>query len=199
MIDLQNEYKQVLVLNKDLSEYIASATKYKVSGRTDMARMYLSRVRWEVSKLNYQTHLIARDIATWYQDYFILKEQTDNDAKVKESIEAQQSAYKEAFKLIDQEREKYEFTRDQIVGPAMLIFGILFSICGLVGVVYYIRRMQKHQNKEMFGLNSSRSDKNDMMIKYYTQNPDGEEPTRFLQRLQESNFFQLIFVSCYLK
>jgi len=69
----------------------------------------------------------------------------------------------------------------------MLIFGILFGICGLVFVVYYIKKMQKNQNKEMFGLTSSRSEKNDMMIKYYTQNEYNEAPTKFLHRISESS------------
>ena len=42
----------------------------------------------------------------------------------------------------------------------------------------------------MFGLQSSRAEKNDMMIKFYTQNPDNEAPTKFLQRLSEASMTQ---------
>jgi len=52
---------------------IESAIKYKVSGRTDMTRMFLAKVRYEVAVVTYKTDLVARDLATWYQDYFTLK------------------------------------------------------------------------------------------------------------------------------
>lgn len=34
---------------------------------------------------------------------------------------------------------------------------------------------------------SSRSEKNDMMIKYYTQNEHNEAPTKFLHRISEGS------------
>lgn len=187
---MQDEYKKILELNQNLIENIQSATKYKVAGRTDMARMYLAKVRYESAQLTYQTDLVARDVAIWYQDYFILKKEDDSVAKSNTAIEDLVKKYKESYKLIAPEYKFYDSTRNQIVGPAMLIFGILFGICGLVGVVYYIRRMQKKQNSEMFGMHSSRSEKNDMMIKYYTQNPSGEAPTKFLQRISESSMVE---------
>lgn len=138
---MQDEYKKILELNQNLIENIQSATKYKVAGRTDMARMYLAKVRYESAQLTYQTDLVARDVAIWYQDYFILKKEEDSVAKSNTAIEDLVKKYKESYKLIEPEYKFYDSTRNQIVGPAMLIFGILFGICGLVGVVYYIRRM----------------------------------------------------------
>lgn len=181
------EYKTVLDLDESLIEDIQTATKYKVSGRTDMARMYLAKVRYEAAKVTYQTELIGRDVATWYQDYFIFKQDEDSVTNSKKSIEALQKKYIASYEMIDKEYKFYDETRNQVVGPAMLIFGILFGIFGLVGVVYYIKRQQKEQNRDMFGMHSSRSDKNDMMIKYYTQNPKGEAPTKFLQRISEKS------------
>jgi len=72
-VDLQTEYKVVLDLSANLMSNIESAIKYKVSGRTDVTRMYLAKVRYELAVVTYKTHLVARDLATWYQDYFTFK------------------------------------------------------------------------------------------------------------------------------
>ena len=142
--------------------------------------MYLAKVRYQLAVITYETHLIARDLAVWYEDYFIFKGDDQNAKKAATVANNQIKLYKEAFKQIDIEYKFYDQTRNETVGPAMLIFGLLFGFIGLIGVIYYIKTMQKKQNTQMFGLQSSRSEKNDMMIKFYTQNPDGEAPTKFL-------------------
>lgn len=48
-----------------------------MTGRTDVTRMLLAKVRYEGAQLTYSTHLVARDLAYWYQDYFIFKEEED--------------------------------------------------------------------------------------------------------------------------
>ena len=71
---------------------------------------------------------------------------------------------------------------EEVVGPYMLIFGILLGIMGVVGVIYWIKKQTKATDKEVFGLQSSHFEKNDMMVKFYTQNQTGEDPAQFLKR-----------------
>ena len=71
---------------------------------------------------------------------------------------------------------------DEVVGPYMLIFGILLGIMGVGGVIYWIKKQTMATDKEVFGLQSSHFEKNDMMVKFYTQNQTGEDPAQFLKR-----------------
>lgn len=42
--------------------------------------------------------------------------------------------------------------REEVVGPYMLVLGILFGIIGVGGVVYWIKKSTKATDKEVFGL-----------------------------------------------
>lgn len=55
-----------------------------------------------------------------------------------------------------------------VVGPAMLIVTILLSIICFAGLIYYIKKMRKAQDREVFGISSMYSEKNDRMQSYYT-------------------------------
>lgn len=71
----------------ELVDNLEEAAKYKVSGRVDMSRMYLAKSRWLESESTFEFHVIARDIATWYQDYFRFSDSiTDTNDKAKDAI-----------------------------------------------------------------------------------------------------------------
>ena len=59
-------YKKIIEGNLALVDNIESAINYKISGRADIARMFIAKVRYEAAQITYTTHLIARDIAVWY-------------------------------------------------------------------------------------------------------------------------------------
>lgn len=51
--------------------------------------MLLAKVRYEATQVTYNTHLVARDLAFWYQDYFIFKKETDKAKEAKKAIDDQ--------------------------------------------------------------------------------------------------------------
>lgn len=67
---LQDKHLTYIKSLDDLISNLEEAAKYKVSGRVDAARMYLAKCRWLESKSTFAYHVLARDINTWYQDYF---------------------------------------------------------------------------------------------------------------------------------
>lgn len=73
MEKLLEVWAKILKNNKEMLEDIESASAYKLSARTDMTKMKIAKVRYQQSENAYQAHLIARDLATWYEDYFIFK------------------------------------------------------------------------------------------------------------------------------
>jgi len=51
----------------------------------------------------------------------------------------------------------------------MLIVTIFLSIICFGGLIYYIKKMRKQQDKEVFGITSMYSERNDRMSSYYIQ------------------------------
>jgi hypothetical protein len=43
-------------------------------------------VRYEAAKIAYKENLVARNMAMWYQDYFIFKEDNNNAQKAEKVI-----------------------------------------------------------------------------------------------------------------
>ena len=76
--------------------------------------------------------------------------------------------FEESYNKIAVEEALYMKMAEEVVGPIMLIFGILLGIAGVGGVVYWIKKKTKATDKEVFGLQSSHFEKNDMMVKFYT-------------------------------
>lgn len=145
-----------------------------------MTRMYLANARHQVTQLNFKFHVHSYDIAIWYQDFFNFKGMgSDGPEKV---IDQEKQLFTDAFPLIAPAGTFYEEMKKDIVGPAMLIIGILLGTIGVGVLIYYIRKMRKSQDQEMFGLESSSFEKNNMMVKYYTQGNEAESPTKFMAR-----------------
>ena len=51
----------------------------------------------------YKTHLIARDLAHWYEDYFKFKGDTEGAQKATGVSQTEVALYKETYKQIDVE------------------------------------------------------------------------------------------------
>lgn len=149
-----------------------------------MSRMYLAKSRWLESESTFEFHVIARDIATWYQDYFRFSDSiTDTNDKAKDAINQQVQLYNDAFQKIAPAFQFYQNMKNEVVGPAMLIFGIILGIIGVAAVIYWIKKMRAEQDSAMFGMQSSTAERNDMMMRYYTQNSTEQSPSKFFQRI----------------
>ena len=74
----------------------------------------------------------------------------------------------ESYGTISVEHALFMKMAEEVVGPYMLIIGILLGIGGVFGVVYWIKKNTKATDQEVFGLQSSSYEKNDMMVKFYT-------------------------------
>lgn len=109
----------------------------------------------------------------------MIGEASDAPAKI---LKSEIGKFKETYEEIAKEEELYKKMDDLVVGPGMLIAGMILGVLGVIGVVYYIKRSSKATDKEVFGLQSSHYEKNDMMVKYYTQNDGNEEPGEFIKR-----------------
>lgn len=57
-----------------------------MSGRLDVTRAFVSKVRYEAARIAYKENLVARNMAMWYQDYFIFKEDNNNAQKAEKVI-----------------------------------------------------------------------------------------------------------------
>ena len=124
-----------------LVKAVKNAQEYIVSGRVDLARMYLAKTRLEGAKMRYDSHVVGRDLLYWYQDYFS-KEDDSSDAPGK-IILKENKLFAKSYNEIAKEEKLYKIEDGLVVGPGMLIAGILLGILGVFGVVYYIKRSTK--------------------------------------------------------
>ena len=146
--------------------------------------MNLANAKWLGANGIYQMHLLSRDILYWFEDYFILTK--EKNVKVKSIIDAQINLYKESYEDIEPAKALYVQTEKDVVGPMMLIITIFLSIICFGGLIYYIKKMRKQQDKEVFGITSIYSEKNDRMSSYYIQKAQNETPSMYMKRqLQE--------------
>lgn len=86
---LQDKHLELMKLYFELQGNLVSVSEHKVSGRLDLTRMFLAKAKWQGNDCIFQTYLLARDIATWYQDYQIFMGETDTTASenvIKEQI-----------------------------------------------------------------------------------------------------------------
>ena len=180
MIALQDAHLAHLKKYDALVKALKSAQEYIVAGRADLARMYLAETRLWGAKIRYDSHLVGRDLVYWYQDYFI-KEDDSTTAPAK-IIAKENKKFKTDYEKIAVEKKVYDKMFELVVGPGMLIAGILLGVIGVCGVVYWIKRKTKATDQEVFGLQSSHYEKNDMMVRFYTQNQEGDDPTEFFKK-----------------
>jgi hypothetical protein len=97
------------------------------------------------SKIRYESHVVGRDVTIWYQDYFSLKK--DSSKAPATIIKKEIGKFEESYNEIAKEQELYKKMDDLVVGPGMLIAGILLGVLGVIGVVYYIKRSTKATDK----------------------------------------------------
>jgi len=90
---LQDAHSKVLDEFVVLKGVLESAKENKVSGRLDLTKMNLAHAKWLGYNGIYQSHIQARDVLYWFEDYFILTK--DKNVKVKPIIDAQIKLYKE--------------------------------------------------------------------------------------------------------
>lgn len=126
---------------------------------------------------------MSRDITWWYKDYFLMvEEESVDDEKIEALLTEQKNLYKSTVEKVEPAKKVYKLTMKDVVGPWTLIITIFMSIICFAGLMYYIKKMRKQQDKEVFGITSMYSEKNDRMQSYYTSKAAGETPTQFLKR-----------------
>ena len=75
-VDIEDLQVAHITLNSkyvSLIDNLKRANQFKVSGRSDMSKLFLAKSKLDVAKVTYDYHVLARDFAMWYQDYFVMK------------------------------------------------------------------------------------------------------------------------------
>ena len=78
---LQKDHLKLLALYEDTINEFDRVNSYKRNGRIDMTRMFLSKAVKCIHETVFATHIMSRDTAFWYMDYFNMKENDDGVTK----------------------------------------------------------------------------------------------------------------------
>lgn len=108
MSELQDNHLALIDEYKSLIKSLRSANEYKVSGRIDRTRKDLAASLLTAAQLNFTTNLLSRDLAVWYQDYSILKEDDDLTKVAQKVIDAATEEYKASFAEIAPLKKLYD-------------------------------------------------------------------------------------------